>query len=205
MDTAINRWVKISLINLLIVSFLGVILRYKIAFSLPFVDQKFMLHAHSHFAFAGWISQVIMALIVQYISKFKPDAFKKYNGALTGNMLTAYGMLFSFPLQGYGLFSIIFSTLNIFVAYWFAIKTWKDIKAAPNTIKNWIRAAVSFNAISSIGAFTLAYLMASETVNGKLYLAAIYFYLHFQYNGWFFFACMGLFTPLFIIRWFTCI
>jgi len=25
------------------------------------------------------------------------------------------------------------------------------------------------------------------------YLASIYYYLHFQYNGWFFFACMGLF------------
>jgi hypothetical protein len=24
------------------------------------------------------------------------------------------------------------------------------------------------------------------------YLASIYYYLHFQYNGWFFFACMGL-------------
>jgi hypothetical protein len=195
MHTAVNRWVKISFLNLLIVSLLGVILRYKIAFPLPIVQQKFMLHAHSHFAFAGWLSQVIMALMVQYLIKWKPGAFKQYKPLLIANLITAYGMLFSFPFQGYGLFSIIFSTLNIFTAYWFAIKYWKDLKPAPKAVSQWLKAAVSFNAISSLGAFTLAFLMATKTPDEKIYLAAIYFFLHFQYNGWFFFACMGFFTP----------
>ncbi|MBK6635664.1 MAG: hypothetical protein IPG38_16450 [Chitinophagaceae bacterium] len=37
-------------------------------------------------------------------------------------------------------------------------------------------------------------MMYSKVIHEKWYLAAEYFYLHFQYNGWFFFACMGLFT-----------
>jgi hypothetical protein len=65
----------------------------------------------------------------------------------------------------------------------------------PKPVRQWFKAAVSFNALSSVGAFTLAYLMATKTPNEKIYLAAIYFFLHFQYNGWFFFACMGLLTP----------
>jgi hypothetical protein len=34
--------------------------------------------------------------------------------------------------------------------------------------------------------------MATKNIHQNEYLASIYYYLHFQYNGWFFFACMGL-------------
>ena len=34
--------------------------------------------------------------------------------------------------------------------------------------------------------------MASKNFVQDFYLSSIYYYLHFQYNGWFFFACMGL-------------
>ena len=50
-----SKWLRISLFNLMLVAFLGMILRYKILFSLPFLDQKHLLHAHSHFAFSGWV------------------------------------------------------------------------------------------------------------------------------------------------------
>jgi hypothetical protein len=35
-------------------------------------------------------------------------------------------------------------------------------------------------------------MMATKSLVQDLYLSSIYYYLHFQYNGWFFFACMGL-------------
>jgi hypothetical protein len=34
--------------------------------------------------------------------------------------------------------------------------------------------------------------MVTKNIHQNEYLASIYYYLHFQYNGWFFFACMGL-------------
>jgi hypothetical protein len=37
-------------------------------------------------------------------------------------------------------------------------------------------------------------MMATKHIYQNIYLASIYYYLHFQYNGWFFFTCMGLFT-----------
>jgi hypothetical protein len=195
MPVYLQRWIKIALFNLLIVASIGVVLRYKIAFSLPFVDQKHLLHGHSHFAFAGWISQALMVLLVAYLAQQNSEVvFKRYRWLLYANLITAYGMLITFPIEGYGLYSIIFSTLSIFVSYFFAAYYWKDInkRIEKNIGHHWFKAAVFFNAFSSLGAFALAAMMVAKIVHQNWYLAAEYFYLHFQYNGWFFFACMGL-------------
>ena len=47
--------------------------------------------------------------------------------------------------------------------------------------------------LSSFGTYYLAYIMATKNFVQDIYLSSVYYYLHFQYNGWFFFACMGLF------------
>ncbi len=197
MPRYLQRWIKIALFNLLIVASIGVVLRYKIAFSLPIVDQKHLLHGHSHFAFAGWISQAIMVLLVAFLAKQNGDTvYKRYHWLLYANLITAYGMLITFPIEGYGLYSIIFSTLSIFVSYFFAARYWKDLNKLPgkNVVHHWFKAALFFNVFSSLGAFALAGMMAAKIVHQNWYLAAEYFYLHFQYNGWFFFAGMGLLT-----------
>lgn len=189
-------WLRISFLNLLIVAFIGVILRYKIAFPLPFVDQKFLLHAHSHFAFSGWLTQILMAFISRYLLANDATASaKKFNMLLWANLISAYGMLLSFPFEGYAAVSIFFSTASIFNAYAFALVAWKSLNkiAAKDSSHLWFKAALLFSAISSLGAFSLAFMMASKTINQDLYLAAVYFFLHFQYNGWFFFAAAGLF------------
>ncbi|MGG9960020.1 hypothetical protein [Ferruginibacter sp. SUN106] len=197
MSLYVRRWIKIALFNLFIVASIGVVLRYKIAFSLPFIDQKHLLHGHSHFAFAGWISQAIMILLVAYLATQRGETiYKRYRWLLYANLFTAYGMLITFPVEGYGLYSIIFSTLSIFVTYFFAVYYWRDLNKLKikSTVLYWFKAAVFFNALSSLGAFALAAMMVAKIVHQNWYLAAEYFYLHFQYNGWFFFACMGLLT-----------
>ncbi|MBS1666544.1 MAG: hypothetical protein JST58_04130 [Bacteroidetes bacterium] len=194
-----RKWLKIALLNLMLVAFLGTILRYKIVFSIPFIDQRNLLHSHSHFAFAGWVSHALMTLLIAYLcEKSDKDYFGKYRWLLIANLLSAYGMLVSFIFQGYAFVSILFSTLSIFVSYWFAIVYWKDL----NQLKEhgiphlFFKAALVFNALSSIGPFFLAYMMASKNMHQNEYLASVYFFLHFQYNGWFFFSCMGLFSFL---------
>lgn len=188
-------WLKYSLINLFIVSLIGVVLRYKIAFALPFINQKFLLHGHSHFAFSGWVVQSILALIVFHLSnKNNKDLFDKYRIILWVNLIAAYGMLFSFPIQGYGPISISFSTISIINSFAFGYLAWKDINTQhqENTSGWWLKAAILFNILSSIGTFILAYLMATLNTNQKAYLLSLYGFLHFQYNGWFFFALMGI-------------
>lgn len=58
------KWYRVALFNLVVLAFLGIVLRYKIIFNLSFVEQKNVLHAHSHFAFNGWISFLLQALIL---------------------------------------------------------------------------------------------------------------------------------------------
>ena len=191
-----SKWIKISLSNFLVVALVGVLLRYKINFPLPWVNYKFLLHAHSHFAFAGWITQILMSLIVQFVYEDNSNVgLTRYKKIFWGNFVTAYGMLFSFPFQGYGLFSIIFSTLSVIVSYIFIAFVWKDLKhiADIGYSKAWIKASLLLYAISSVGPFSLAYLMANKISGQDLYFGSVYFFLHFQYNGWFLFACFGLF------------
>lgn len=200
MNVVVSRYLKISLINFLLVSILGVVLRYKILYSLPFVDQKYLLHAHSHFAFAGWITQTLMVLMVAYLSKQSgKNEFQSYHKILIANLITAYGMLLSFPFQGYGPVSITFSTLSVFTFYVFAFQFWKSLNKLPvsTLIHSWFKVSLLIGVLSSFGTFGLAYMMANKIYNQDWFLSAIYFYLHFQYNGWFFFAGMGLLFTLF--------
>ena len=191
-------WIRFSIFNLMLVALLGLLMRYKIIFEFPLLDQKSLQHSHSHFAFAGWVTHTLMTLLIAFIYKhdtLNKITFKKYNLILIGNLICSYVMLISFILQGYGAVSITFSTLSIFVSYWFTSVFFKDCKHLEKTsiaIK-WFKAALFFNVISSLGTFALAYMMATKSIHQNEYLASIYYYLHFQYNGWFFFACMGLF------------
>jgi hypothetical protein len=138
-----------------------------------------------------------MVLLIYYLSsKIGEQVFEKYRPVLYANLICSYGMLISFIIQGYGLLSISFSTLSILVTSVFTIYFWADlqwIKKKATSIL-WFKAALVFGIISSIGALSLSYLMANKTTDQNWYLASIYFFLHFQYNGWFLFAGMGLLT-----------
>ena len=122
-------WLKISLVNLLIVSMIGVIMRYKIGFELLFFDQKHLQTAHSNFAFSGWISQTLMVLLCLLIKdQISKERAAIYDKVFAANLLFAYGMLFSFTFQGYGMFSIVFSIGSVIVSYLFAILFFRDIR-----------------------------------------------------------------------------
>jgi len=191
----INRWLSIAIANFLVVAIAGIILRYKMNFSLTLLNQKNLLHGHSHFAFTGWITLALMTLMVSYLlNQGLQTNYKKYHLLLFANLITAYGMLITFIAQGYALLSITSSTLSIFVSYVFIYFFWRDLGRLDDSayVHPWFKAALILLGISSAGAFTLAFLMAAQIKIQEYYFSAIYFFLHFQYNGWFIFACFGL-------------
>lgn len=195
MNSVLQRWLRICIFNFLLVALAGLLLRYKIAFPLPQVNQKYLLHGHSHFAFAGWISQALMILMIHVLDKHTNDfQSRRYQPILIASQLSALGMLLSFPVQGYGPVAIFFSTCSIGVSWIFAWVYWLDLKRTTQPVKGkpWLIASLAFSLLSSLGVFAIAFIMSSGKTSQPAYLAAVYFYLHFQYNGWFIFACTGI-------------
>lgn len=190
-----RRWAYFSLLNLFILSAVGILLRYKIILPLPWVHQKNLLHAHSHFAFSGWVSMALFTAIVWVISRHFEISFEKYNRLFWLGQTASFGMLFTFPFMGYKWPSIAFSTLSVIFSYLFVIRAGRDMSKAslPYQVSNWFKASFIFLVISSFGTFYLAYLMSTSDHNQEWYIGSVYFFLHFQYNGWFLFSIIGFF------------
>ncbi|WP_226065747.1 hypothetical protein [Kaistella polysaccharea] len=185
-------WLRFSVFNFLLVAVLGCIMRYKIAYSLPIVDQKHVQEAHSHFAFYGWITQIIYVLIIKYLHGILPEnKLKKYNILLVINAIAAFVMIPSFIYNGYFWASIAASTAALLTSFVFFFYLIRDLKGNHDLVKPWFLGGMFFAVISSIGVFTLSYMMMTENMNQTLYLASTYYYLHFQYNGFFIFSCIG--------------
>ena len=186
-------WIGVSLFNLFIVAFLGFVLRSKILFSLPIINYKNLLSAHSHFAFGGWAALALVTLLV-YDLLLVGDK-KIYQWALWGIQLTSLGMVVTFPFTGYALLSIIFSTLHIFSLYVFGFAFIRDArkKIPEKSTRLLAISSVISLVISSIGPFGLAFMMATGRGNANFHRDFIYTFLHFQYNGFFILAALSLF------------
>ena len=186
-------WLKFSVFNFFLVAVLGVLMRYKIAYSLPIVDQKHVQEAHSHFAFYGWITLIIYVLIIRYLHGIISDQqLKKYHTLLIVNAVSAYAMIPSFIYNGYYWLSIAASTAALLTSFVFFFFLIRDLKGKQNISKPWFLGGLFFAVISSVGVFGLSYMMSTGNMTQNLYLSSTYYYLHFQYNGFFIFSCIGL-------------
>ena len=189
----LDFWMRFSVINFAVVALLGVLMRYKIAFSLPMLDQKHLQEAHSHFAFYGWVTQVIYVLVLRYLVKNNATAdLQKYKVLLWINLAASYLMVVSFVYGGYFWLSIAASTAALLVSFVMLYYLSRDFKAVTEFSKHWFMAGLWFAALSSIGVFTLSFMTATDQLSQTLYLASTYYFLHFQYNGFFIFSCIGL-------------
>lgn len=155
------------------------------------------MHTHSHIALLGW-AYIALTTLIQILFLKSDFQNKMYRKIFWFTQLTLIGMLLTFPFQGYALFSIIFSTLFLFASYWFF---WFFVSHVHSKIKQTnsykcIKAALWFMVFSSIGPWSLGIIMNTLGAESIWYRLAIYFYLHYQYNGWMILALFGLFLHL---------
>ena len=186
-------WLKICVFNFFVVSVVGVMMRYNMAFSLPGFNHKFMQESHSHFAFYGWVSAGIFLFVTKYLSENYPKInLKKYQYLMISNQIGSYGMLFTFLYGGYFWLSIVFSSIALFTGFAYFIFLLIDTKSNKNPEIMWLKSGAFFATFSAIGIFGLAYFSSKKEEFDVLFRASTYFYLHYQYNGFFIFSCIGL-------------
>ncbi|MEO6071507.1 MAG: hypothetical protein ABIN57_04230 [Chitinophagaceae bacterium] len=193
----INRsgWISICFINLCLVALLGVILRSKILFSIPSINFRNVLSAHSHFAFAGWAGLCLMTLLIFDLLPENRAHKNVYGALLISVELSSLGMAFCFPFFGYNALTIFFSTAYIVAMLVFAPLYIKDVlkSSIHKTVKLLSISGLSFLIISFVGTLGLVYILAGKSTNSLLYRDSIYFFLHFQYNGFFTLSVFALF------------
>ncbi|SDK68886.1 hypothetical protein SAMN04488034_101119 [Salinimicrobium catena] len=188
----LKKHAQISLGYFLLAALLGVFLRFFFVTSIP-ANFRYVVHAHSHIALLGWVYLGLSTLIYKMYFQ-KAGTAKTYRRIFWFTQVTLLGMLFTFPFTGYAALSITFSTLFLFASYLF---TWFVLKKVPEKYKRTasfrsIKGALWYLVFSSIGPWALGGIMATLGKTSIWYKMAIYFYLHFQYNGWFILALCGV-------------
>ena len=195
-----SSWVLISLLNFIIASIMGVLLRYVFVAEIPWMDYRNMLHGHSHVAMLGWVYLILFALLVDVFVPRAKQSSPFYNRLFWFTQFTVLGMMVSFPIQGYGAVSISFSTLHIIASYLFVWRIWKDLDIQSDQVRLMVKSSLIFLLISTIGIWAMGPVMALQLRSDPLYIIVVQFYLHFQFNGWFALAVLALFIHL-LNRW----
>lgn len=172
-----------SLLVWLLSALLGLVLR-----SMPFgyfngLSFEFIRHAHSHLAMMGWLFTALATALVHlfYKGPWRLGVLR----ILKVNLLLSPIMGAAFALQGYGLVSIILSTLHVFLTYLFSYYFLKSPYDQSDLAHRWARIAIFFLVLSSAGLWTLPLARLSFGADHLAVQVCVKFFLHFQLHGWF--------------------
>ncbi len=181
---------RITLAWLLLSFALGLFLRWMFVAPVEGVNYQFFLHAHSHLALSGWVFAGFFLLLVDVFVSV--ERRRPFFHLFWWMQVSLVGMFASFPVQGYGKVSIIFTSLFLFVTYAFCGFLIRELHGSNSVSARVLRNALWFLLVSSLGPYGLAYCMTHELSGSHWYQNAIYFYLHFLYNGFFFWSLFAL-------------
>jgi len=189
----IRKWMGVAVGFFLIASVFGLAMRYLFVGELPFtVRYKHLLHAHSHVALMGWAFTVVSGAL---LFLFTPNTsnLNLYKGILAGSLVAGLGMAVAFPLQGYGAWSIGFSTLHLVMAYVFAFSFLRDLRSGvQDDASKLARWGVYWMLISTVGLWAIGPVGAMLGKLHPVYFMCVQFFLHFQLNGWLTFGVLAL-------------
>lgn len=190
---SINSKILLSLIYFAAVAFIGSFMRLMFVIPVNLLDYQNILHSHSHFAVLGW---VFNALFISILYAYLPEKMNsaKFNLLFWFFQLSIIGMLITFALKGYYWLSIAFSTMHILLSYCFIVFIFSELRKIRTEILSlkFIYGGLFFLFLSTLGPWALVFVVMNGLSGTDLYKQAIYFYLHFQYNGWFIFSITGL-------------
>jgi hypothetical protein len=188
-----RSWWLAAFGSFFVAALLGCALRYFWIGDIGWISYRYVLHAHSHLALLGWGFTLVSGGLLTMLPAGGQAGASPYRRILALNVVAAVGMTIAFALQGYGLYSITFSTVHLLSAYLFAYYFLADLRRLPpSTDRQLARWAVWWMIISTLGLFAIAPVAALLGKLHPLYYASIQFFLHFQFNGWLTFGALAL-------------
>ena len=190
MRSSFYLW-KIAFLFLIISGALGFVMRLQFFSSVVDFNYQHVLHAHSHIVLLGWVFNTFMAGF--HYMLFKKQTTKKHVLLYSAFQISILGMLLSFPVQGYAAISITFSTLHILLSYVWAMWIWGESTALDSHVRSFLKWGLIYLIISTLGPFSLGAIIATGGSGSDMYYMAVYFYLHFLYNGFFIFSLLAMF------------
>ena len=170
---------------------IGLLMRWQFIAPMGGFNYQYLLHTHSHVILLGWVFNALIAGF--HYMLFKDETTKKHVILYLLFQVSVVGMLFSFPVQGYAAISISFSTLHILLSYIWAGWVWKRSISLTFEVRIFLRWGLIYLLISTLGPFSLGPIIVSGNAGSDMYYMAIYYYLHFLYNGFFMFTIIGMF------------
>lgn len=191
-----KKWFNIVLGNFLVAAVMGATLRFAFVEEISWLNFRYFLHGHSHLAMLGWVYLALFILLLRNFVDSERRQKRTYAWLFWSAQASVIGMTIAFPIQGYAPVSITFSTIHILVSYLFAYHFLRDLPAgsrSPSIAYWFIRAAVFFMVLSTLALWALGPILAFGQKGSAWYYMAVQFFLHFQFNGWFLFAVLGLF------------
>ncbi len=180
---------RIGLGFFLVAALIGTLLRWAFVEEVSWLHYRYWVHAHSHVAMLGWLYLALFALMVRV---FAGEKAWKYGRLAVITGLSVAGMMIAFPVEGYGTWSITFSVLHSLLSYVFVFRLWKDQKAT-GLARLFLQGSLIFLVVSTLALWSMPVILTQGLQGKAIYYMAVQFYLHFQFNGWFTFACLALF------------
>ena len=162
--------------------FLGLLLRFAYTGTLGGFLFKNVLHAHSHLLLLGFIFNT---LLISVWSEFTKGIDKISFNFFLALQICMIIMAIAFILQGYAFYSILFSTLHLFLSYILLIRLWRRLEGVSNLVL-LAKIGIILHFVASVGPFVLGPLMVLNLKSSPWYQQAIFFYLHFQFFGTYF-------------------
>jgi hypothetical protein len=186
-----RTWFLIALADLFAAAVIGLLLRIMFLVELPFVRFRPWLHGHSHAALLGWLFIGVVVALLHDGGRGKVGPGLR--PLLIGLQAMVVLMLVSFPLQGYGAVSIAASSIHLLLAFALLIILWRTSRQWPTQGSGGLtRWAIAMFVLSTCGVFAIGPIIATGNQGKEIYYWAVQFFLHFQFNGWFWFAAMAM-------------
>ncbi len=185
-------WVSWAFGFFFVASVFGLLMRSFHIWEIPVLEYRNILHTHSHIAMLGWGFLILNGGMVFSLAKAERE-IRRFRWLFIAAVVSALGMLASFPVQGYGLFSIAFSSLHVLISYGFVYRLFILLNSEKSTTGiRLLRLALGFLVISSLGLWALGPINAQLGKTHELSFMSIQWFLHFQLNGWFVLGVLGL-------------